>query len=89
MQSHFRNNIFISKSPVITKLQVHLPLSCYFTQGLKKIQSQLVAHMPSVLGTGYVDVMAQPPPAAQAAAYSFYSLFCQALHQDASSQGRG
>lgn len=43
MQSHFTNNIFISKSLVITKLQVPLPLSCYFTQGLKKIQSQQVA----------------------------------------------
>lgn len=46
MQSHFTNNIFISKSLVITKLQVPLPLSCYFTQGLKKIQSQQVAPKP-------------------------------------------
>lgn len=75
MQSHFTNNIFISKSRVITKLQASLLLSCYFTQGLKKIQSQRVAHTPSVLETGYADAMAQPPPAAPAAASSLCSLF--------------
>lgn len=74
MQSHCTNNIFISKSRVIANYKCHR-LYLAPLHRIKKPQLQQVARVLSVLGTGYVGVMVQPPPAAQAASSSLCTLF--------------